>query len=233
MISFWGSTPNQAAWARSSHASSGHGTCHGIHNVAWKECLRQKLVLTANCNSQKEVFTLSSPRCCSGPPPLKFSCLQEVVLQLGELICMNGFETDADQFAERLTITSPRPEIGLVSPFEFDLSYVSPAAEATGYLNPHSIAFCKGWTRSHCCVLVMHLAYEHEKFFQARRDVLSIMVQIIYLVKIWFPQYGIGFFFVEPMKGSTRTELENCIFYSRYADAGLSARSCQVPCPFG
>jgi len=99
---------------------------------------------------------------------MKFSFLQEVMTQLGELICWNGFETDACKSAERLTITNPRPEIGLVSPFEFDLSYVSPAAESAGYLNPHSIAYCEGWTRSHCCVLVMHLAYEHPEFFQAR-----------------------------------------------------------------
>ena len=88
-------------------------------------------------------------------------------MQIGELICMNGFETDADQSVERLTITKPRPEIGLAAPFEFELSCVSTEAEAAGYLCPHNIAYCKGWTRSYCCVVVMLLAYENPTFLKA------------------------------------------------------------------
>ena len=99
-------------------------------------------------------------------------------MQLGELICMNGFETDANFSAERLTITKPRPELGLMSPFDFDLSNVSPEAETAGYLAPHAISYCKGWTRSHCCVLVMHLAYEHPKFFEARCDMNNLCIAI-------------------------------------------------------
>lgn len=89
------------------------------------------------------------------------------MLQIGELICMNGFETDADQSVERLTITKPRPEIGMAAPFEFELSCVSTEAEEAGYLSPHGIAYCKGWTRSYCCVVVMLLAYENKDFLQA------------------------------------------------------------------
>ena len=91
--------------------------------------------------------------------------------QLGQLIMINGFDTDArNAGVEALTVTKPRKELGMVSEYDLRVDDVLNSEETSGLdelLPPHGIAFCKGWTRSITFNTIMYMAYENEDFLQA------------------------------------------------------------------
>ena len=92
---------------------------------------------------------------------------QEVIRQIGQLVCVNGFLTDpSEPGVERLVITKPRIELGMVSSFRCDSSEI---AEGPDMLQAHGLVYCKGWTRSLVCILVLHIAYENHDFWEAIR----------------------------------------------------------------
>ena len=92
---------------------------------------------------------------------------QDLVLQIGHLICLNGFQTDASEpGVERLAISPMRPDAGLCPPMDLKASEID--KDLDGWLDPHQLIFCKGWTRAFCFQSVLLLAYKNEDFFQAR-----------------------------------------------------------------
>lgn len=94
---------------------------------------------------------------------------QEVIRQLGQLICMNGFLTNpSEPGTERLVIAKPRMELGMVSSFRCDSSEIT-AADRPDMLQAHGIVYCKGWTRSMVFILVLHIAFENPPFWEAIR----------------------------------------------------------------
>jgi len=64
---------------------------------------------------------------------------------------------------------SPSPSHGQKLAWQrlLSLSFHVSTAEQAGYLPPHGIAYCKGWTRSYCFVVVMLMAYENKDFLEA------------------------------------------------------------------
>lgn len=94
---------------------------------------------------------------------------QEVIRQLGQLVCMNGFLTDpSEPGTERLVITKPRLELGMVSSFRCDSSEIK-STDGPEMLQAHGLVYCKGWTRSLVFVLVLHMAFENPTFWEAIR----------------------------------------------------------------
>lgn len=92
-----------------------------------------------------------------------------MVLQIGQLICLNGFATDAKEpGVERLVITKTRPDAGLSPEYELQASEID--AELRSFLNPHQLLSVKGWTRSFCFTTVLLLAYEHNELLEAWDD---------------------------------------------------------------
>ena len=90
---------------------------------------------------------------------------QDVVLEIGQLICLNGFTTDpSEPGAERLVVTKTRPDAGL-NP-EFDIYSSDIDKENTQLLDPNQIFCVKGWTRSYCFHTVMLLARQHAELLE-------------------------------------------------------------------
>ena len=76
------------------------------------------------------------------------------------------FQTDVNLGGvEKLSISSPRPEYGMVSEHSFDASEIGPLA--AGLLAPHAVIFVKGWSRAVSLVTVMLCCYECPDFCQA------------------------------------------------------------------
>jgi len=82
---------------------------------------------------------------------------------------MNGFLTDpSEPGTERLVITKPRLELGMVSSFRCDSSEIK-STDGPEMLQAHGLVYCKGWTRSLVFVLVLHMAFENPTFWEAIR----------------------------------------------------------------
>lgn len=91
---------------------------------------------------------------------------KDTIHQLGQLICMHGLKTNPDEIGvERLAISQVRPEYGMAPEFSFSSSEIS--EEVAHLMNPHSVMFCKGWTRNLCLQIVLLLAWQNPDFFEA------------------------------------------------------------------
>ena len=86
---------------------------------------------------------------------------KESVRQLGQLMCLNGFITDPTHAGvDRITVTCPRPDIGMVSPFSISADQISEDYEGHDILAAHGLIYCKGWLRSVTANLLMLFAYD-------------------------------------------------------------------------
>ena len=76
------------------------------------------------------------------------------------------FLTDPDHGGtEKLTVSLPRPEFGLVSPWQVEAADVS--VDCGAMAGPHCIMFVKGWSRSLAALTICLCAYEQPEFLQA------------------------------------------------------------------
>ena len=113
---------------------------------------------------------------------------QEVILQLTQLICVNGsldftcqlhllgyvlevanrrFQTNANTpGVERLAISASRPDVGLGPRHRLSSQDIA-AAQTSTLLNPMDLVCVKGWTRCFCAVTVMVAAFEVPAFLEA------------------------------------------------------------------
>ena len=93
---------------------------------------------------------------------------KEIVRQLGQLICLHGFNTNPEKpGVECLVVSRPRPEIGMASEFQFHPRDIVDEDGREKMLEPHGVVFCKGWTRAFVFITVMRLCYENPKFKEA------------------------------------------------------------------
>ena len=83
-------------------------------------------------------------------------------------MCLNGFTTDPSQTGvDRITVTRPRRDIGMVSPFLIPADQISESYAGQDILAAHGLVYCKGWLRCVTANLLMLLAHDHPHFFQA------------------------------------------------------------------
>lgn len=93
---------------------------------------------------------------------------KESVRQLGQLMCLNGFITDPTHAGvDRITVTCPRPDIGMVSPFSISADQISEDYNGHDILAAHGLIYCKGWLRCVTANLLMLFAYDYPHFLQA------------------------------------------------------------------
>ena len=77
------------------------------------------------------------------------------------------FQTNPDAGGvEKLTISAPRREFKLASPWELQVEDISP--ESAGLLAPHDLIFVKGWSRSLAALTVALCGWEDATFLEAR-----------------------------------------------------------------
>lgn len=93
---------------------------------------------------------------------------EESVRQLGQLMCLNGFCTDASQVGvERIVVTRPRPSIGMVSPCVVPAQEINADYEGGDMLDAHGLVYCKGWLRCVTATFLVLLAFDYPHFYQA------------------------------------------------------------------
>lgn len=97
--------------------------------------------------------------------------LEDQILPLSQLICANGFTTDASTpGVERLAVSSLRPDAGCAPDHRFDAA----ALGADGLLEPAGVMMAKGWSRSCCmhavllCIRETGILQETEEGFRER-----------------------------------------------------------------
>ena len=76
------------------------------------------------------------------------------------------FLTDADMGGvEKLSITAPRAEYGMVSEHVLSASEITP--DSPDLLDAHGLIFVKGWSRAISALTVMLCCFEQTEFLQA------------------------------------------------------------------
>ena len=89
------------------------------------------------------------------------------------IVCGFRFLTNPDSAGgEKITISAPRREFKLASPWELQADDIGP--ESAGLLAPHDLIFVKGWSRSLGALTIALCAFDSPVFLQDRSGVCNV-----------------------------------------------------------